>query len=80
MRLKKKACVLAIKALLPTSALLAQSKVLSFFITSRGPGDGANVDGLAGADLHCTALAAVATNANRPVSYTHLTLPTSDLV
>lgn len=66
MRLKYTACVLAIMALLPTSAVLAQSNEMSFFITSRGPGDGANVDGLAGADLHCTALAAVATNANRP--------------
>lgn len=30
---------------------------LSFFITSRGPGDGANLGGLVGADAHCQLLA-----------------------
>ena len=30
---------------------------LSFFITSAGPGDGANLEGLAGADRHCQMLA-----------------------
>jgi len=28
-----------------------------FFLTSAGPGDGANLGGLAGADVHCTSLA-----------------------
>lgn len=32
----------------------------SFFITSTNPGNGANLGGLAGADAHCTALAAAA--------------------
>jgi hypothetical protein len=31
---------------------------LSFFITSAGPGDGADLGGLSGADAHCQALAA----------------------
>ena len=31
---------------------------MSFFITSAGPGDGANLGGLAGADRHCQTLAA----------------------
>jgi hypothetical protein len=31
---------------------------MSFFITSAGPGDGANLGGLSGADAHCTQLAA----------------------
>ena len=30
---------------------------LSFFITSVGSGDGANLGGLAGADAHCASLA-----------------------
>ena len=34
-----------------------QDTSMSFFITSAGPGDGANLGGLAGADAHCTALA-----------------------
>jgi hypothetical protein len=33
---------------------------ISFFITSEGPGDGANLGGLRGADRHCMALAAQA--------------------
>ncbi len=34
-----------------------QDTSMSFFITSRGPGDGANLGGLAGADAHCALLA-----------------------
>ncbi|GBD32558.1 MAG: hypothetical protein KatS3mg081_2489 [Gemmatimonadales bacterium] len=34
-----------------------QTQPMSFFITSVGPGDGANLGGLAGADRHCQALA-----------------------
>ena len=34
-----------------------QDTSMRFFITSRGPGDGANLGGLAGADAHCAALA-----------------------
>ena len=33
---------------------------MSFFITSVGMGDGANLKGLAGADAHCQALATAA--------------------
>lgn len=36
----------------------AQDSELSFFLTSRGPGDGANMGGVAGADAHCQSLAA----------------------
>jgi hypothetical protein len=41
---------------------IAQDKpgTMSFFITSAGPGDGANLGGLAGADAHCQKLAAAA--------------------
>ncbi len=35
----------------------AQENLMSFFITSAGPGDGANLGGLAGADAHCSLLA-----------------------
>ena len=34
-----------------------QSNTMSFFITSAGPGDGANLGGLEGADAHCSMLA-----------------------
>jgi hypothetical protein len=36
----------------------AQDTSISFFITSKGPGNGANLGGLAGADKHCQTLAA----------------------
>jgi len=35
----------------------SQDNTMSFFITSVGSGDGANLGGLAGADAHCAALA-----------------------
>jgi hypothetical protein len=35
----------------------AQDNAMSFFITSAGPGDGASLGGLAGADAHCQMLA-----------------------
>ena len=35
----------------------AQNAEMSFFLTSKGPGDGANLGGLAGADAHCQSLA-----------------------
>jgi hypothetical protein len=43
--------------LLVLGAAAVQQPRMSFFITSAGPGDGANLDGLAGADRHCQRLA-----------------------
>jgi hypothetical protein len=49
---------LALLALLIVAApLAAQQNTMSFFITSAGPGDGAKLGGLAGADAHCRQLA-----------------------
>jgi hypothetical protein len=45
---------------LATFGVRAQDQSLSFFITSKGPGNGANLGGLAGADKHCQTLAAAA--------------------
>lgn len=39
------------------AAALAQDNPMTFFITSVGSGDGANLGGIAGADAHCQALA-----------------------
>src|SRR5260370_2378284 len=44
--------------------LLAQN-TMTFFITSKGPGDGANLGGLTGADRHCQNLAMAAGAGNR---------------
>ena len=38
----------------------SQENEMSFFITSVGSGDGANIGGVAGADAHCAALASAA--------------------
>ena len=43
--------------LLAWPAAQAQDDDMSFFITSEGPGDGANLGGLEGADAHCQNLA-----------------------
>ena len=43
---------------------VAQSQ-MTFFVTSAGPGNGANLGGLAGADKHCQTLAAAAGAGNR---------------
>lgn len=48
----------ALLLLAPTgSALAQQSGEVTFFVTSVGPGNGADLGGLAGADQHCQALA-----------------------
>jgi hypothetical protein len=39
------------------SAAAAQDAEMSFFVTSQGPGDGAHLGGLEGADAHCQSLA-----------------------
>jgi hypothetical protein len=42
------------------TTLNSQENEMSFFITSVGSGDGANIGGLAGADAHCATLASAA--------------------
>ncbi len=49
------ACALCLVTLIP--AVQAQDAKMSFFITSQGSGDGANLGGLAGADAQCQSLA-----------------------
>ncbi len=46
---------LGIFALVFSTTVMANE--MSFFVTSAGPGDGANLGGLEGADAHCTKLA-----------------------
>ena len=40
-----------------TADAQAQQDTMSFFVTSMGKGNGADLGGLAGADAHCQALA-----------------------
>lgn len=48
---------LAVLAVLGVQPFVTQQNAVSFFITSAGPGDGANLGGLEGADRHCHELA-----------------------
>jgi hypothetical protein len=54
---RKSIAVLAILAVFGADPAAAQSSNMSFFITSAGPGDGADLGGLDGADQHCKDLA-----------------------
>jgi hypothetical protein len=56
---------IAVFAALVFQGVSAQQNQMSFFITSAGPGNGANLGGLAGADKHCQTLAAAAGAGNR---------------
>ncbi len=47
----------ALLSLGSSAALHAQQDSMSFFVTSAGPGKGADLGGLAGADRHCQSLA-----------------------
>lgn len=49
--------VVTVMFALGVSPALAQDARMSFFLTSAGPGNGANLGGLAGADQHCQSLA-----------------------
>jgi hypothetical protein len=51
-------CFLTVSCTAPPAT--AQESPMSFFITSVGPGNGADLGGLAGADAHCEKLAAAA--------------------
>jgi hypothetical protein len=53
----------ALGAVGPTAAVHAQQATMSFFVTSAGKADGANLGGLEGADAHCQALAKAAGSA-----------------
>ncbi len=59
------ATVVATLAILASVGASAQDNAMSFFITSAGPGDGANLGGLDGADAHCQMLAEAAGSTGR---------------
>ena len=44
----------------PTALAQTPPQPMSFFVTSAGPGDGAKLGGIEGADKHCQTLAAAA--------------------
>ena len=54
------ACATIALATLSAQPASAQSANMTFFLTSNGPGNGANLGGLDGADKHCATLAKAA--------------------
>jgi len=60
MKTKSQLLVAAALTALAAVAFTQDQQPMSFFVTSEGPGDGANLGGLAGADAHCQSLAASA--------------------
>ncbi|HRK19808.1 MAG TPA: hypothetical protein PK970_12680 [Hyphomicrobiaceae bacterium] len=69
---------LGLLALAP-AAVAQQASTMTFFVTSAGKGDGANLGGLDGADAHCAALAkAAGAAATDWKAYLSTTLPGGD--
>lgn len=61
------------------TAVQAQQSNMSFFVTSAGKGDGANLGGLDGADAHCAALAKAAGSTKQQWrAYLSTTMPGGD--
>lgn len=56
---------LSLVSLICGTYAMAQDNSMSFFVTSKGGGDGANYGGLEGADAHCQTLAAAAGFGNK---------------
>ena len=54
------AALVLLLAAVPAATLHAADAKMSFFVTSAGPGKGADLGGLAGADKHCQSLAEAA--------------------
>ena len=71
MRATAAACFVALGPSAAAASLRAKQlparppQPMGFFITSAGPGNGANLGGLAGADRHCQSLAAAVGAGNR---------------
>ena len=55
---KVRNAIVLVTLIVLASPLMSQEAPMSFFVTSRGPGDGGNLGGLEGADAHCQMLAA----------------------
>ena len=58
MKIVQLLCAATLLCLLSVSPALAQASEMTFFLTSTGSGNGANLGGLSGADAHCQSLAA----------------------
>jgi hypothetical protein len=68
---------LAAAVAMTATAAMAQDAPMSFFVTSHGPGKGADLGGLAGADKHCQTLAEAA-GANGKTWHAYLSTADTD--
>ena len=57
MRILQILCSATLVLFIGAAPALAQASEMTFFLTSAGPGEGANLSGLQGADAHCQSLA-----------------------
>jgi hypothetical protein len=60
------------------AAIAQDAASMTFFVTSTGMGDGANLGGLAGADAHCMKLAEAAGSTGKtgkPISVPRVSMP-----
>jgi hypothetical protein len=64
-QLRHRLTAIAAALLVASGAIAASASDMTFFITSVGVGNGAELGGLAGADKHCQSLAAAAGSGNR---------------
>jgi hypothetical protein len=62
---RKSIVATALVAGLGLTPAVAQQANMTFFVTSHGPGKGADLGGLAGADAHCTSLAQAASTTGK---------------
>ena len=72
-------CFCLAACLIAAQPARAQSADTTFFVTSNGIGNGANLGGLAGADGHCQALAAAAGRHSDRLALRHFSLVDVDL-
>ena len=70
-------CLVAAAALTAFTAQPAQAQSASFFLTSAGPGKGADLGGIDGADKHCQSLAQ-ATGAGSKTWHAYLSTQAAD--
>jgi hypothetical protein len=77
MTILSRVCLVTVASLAAFAAQPAQAQSASFFLTSAGPGKGADLGGIEGADKHCQSLAQ-ATGAGAKIWHAYLSTQAAD--
>jgi hypothetical protein len=77
MKILSRVCLVTVASLAAFAASPAQAQSASFFLTSAGPGKGADLGGIDGADKHCQSLAQ-ATGAGAKTWHAYLSTQAAD--